>query len=56
MDPILVIFSCSQYLLSEMSPILESLTGLSTIRAYREQAGRFMTYFDFFLIWHRIAV
>ena len=30
-----------------MKPILETLTGLSTIRAYREQAGRFMVYLIF---------
>ena len=35
-------------LIAEMYPtILETLTGLSTIRAYREQAGRFILWFIF---------
>ena len=34
-------------LLTECTPILETLTGLSTIRAYREQASRFMVDFNF---------
>ena len=41
--------SCSQYriFLLRCTSILETLTGLSTIRAYREQAGRFIVYIDF---------
>ena len=38
-------------LLAEMHPtILETLTGLSTIRAYREQAGRFILWFIFIFV------
>jgi hypothetical protein len=34
-------------LLSDRYPFLETLTGLSTIRAYREQAGRFVAHFAY---------
>ena len=38
-------------LIAEMYPtILETLTGLSTIRAYREQAGRFILWFIFIFV------
>ena len=38
-------------LIAEMHPtILETLTGLSTIRAYREQAGRFILGYIFILV------
>ena len=50
MDPILVIFYCFPYrilLLKCNTPILESLTGLSTIRAYQVQVGRFMIFLIF---------
>ena len=42
MDPILVIYLLlvMLVLLSEKYPFLETLTGLSTVRAYREQASR----------------
>ena len=48
MDPILVTFLLVIPNLTERCPFLETLTGLSTIRAYREQAGRF--YACFFLL------
>ena len=47
MDHIQVIFSYSQCWILLICTIRETLTGLSTIRAHREQAGRFILWFLF---------